>query len=155
MSSESIVLISVIVLGFLSAAGLIALAVVAMRNARLAESIVAVVGPALVAQRNQTESVLAGYGAQLKPINDLLLAIKGYVDSADDAIYQAIAKFTGWPAEVVAAVGAKIWAEAEDMTDGDAEDGDPALVAATTPGYDALPTAQQETIPADQVSAGV
>lgn len=121
MNSETIVLISVVVLGVLSAMGLIALALAAQRNARIAESVLSVVGPALLAQRNQAESVLAGYGDQLKPINDLLLAIKGYVDSADDAIYQAIAKFTGWPVELIAAAGARIWAEAEDMTDGEIE----------------------------------
>lgn len=170
MTSESIILISVIVLGLLSSVGLIAVAVIAMRNAKLAESVVAVVGPALVAQRNQTETVLAGYGDQLKPINDLLQAIRSYVDSADDAIYQAIAKFTGWPAELIAAVGSKVWAEVEDMTDGTTADDNPdwveaidkakaagAAVVSASPSYHdqirsggALPIQEREHIPVDE-----
>lgn len=124
MTTEQLI---VVVTGLVSSIALIVLLMMARKLGELAQTALTVAGPGLMALRGQAETTLAAFGNQLKPLHDMLELLKPYVDSPDDALYKAIAGLTGWPVEAVAAAGARIWAEAEDLTDGDAGDDDPAL----------------------------
>lgn len=130
MTNEQMIIVTV---GLLAVMMLIILWRLTERFGDVAKTALLVAGPGLIALRGEAETALATLGDRLAPAHDLLMAIKPYVDEPTDALYERIARLTGQPVEAVAAVGYRIWQEAEDLTDGDAMDDDPEQVVVTPP----------------------
>jgi hypothetical protein len=111
----------IIVLGLLASGSLTAIVALAYFNKNLAEQALAIAGPALLALRERGEEMIVSSGVDLSLIHEALMLIKPYVDSPDDRVIQSVAGFLGVPVTAVASVAAKIWTEAEDLTDGEVE----------------------------------